>query len=459
MNITKDQTSELTATIQISIEKADYENDVNKELKDYQRKASMPGFRPGKVPFGMVKKMYGNAVTADKVNKLISEALNNYIIENKLPLLGHPIANLEKTSTVDFDKDENLDFFFDIGLAPSFDLDFEGMEKPEYIKIEATDESIDKVVANMLERNQDWEEVESVEEGDMLELKLFEVDEEGKEVENGFEETIKLNLDEITEESRKMFVGKPSGDEFVYKLAEAFETWEAFSKKLGLDDSANDLANKPFNIIINTVERKKVAELNEELFEAVYPNEEIKTTEDFRKRIARDIEMQHAADTDRYFFNKVVEAMISHHKFEMPDAFMKSWMVDNSEGKVTADEIEKDYEEKYAKAFRWQLMQGKLESEHAEELEVRREEIRNHIKAYFFGRMMGSEGIDEEMDSRMDGIVDTIIQNKDEERKIREQIGEKKLIDFLRKTINPSEKTMSYDDFIKLATEKNESDE
>jgi trigger factor len=458
MKITKDQITDLTATIQITIEGADYEQEVTKELKEYQRKANMPGFRPGKVPFGMVKKMYGNAVIADKVNKLISESLNNYIIDNKLEILGHPVANMEKTGMVDFDKDTEHHFFFDIGFAPEIKLDFEGLDKPVYLKAVATEKAIDEAVEQVLARGNKLVPVDTVEANDTLSLKLFEADEDGNEVVNGKEIAFSFKLEELAnDEARAVFIGKESGAEFVYKLADAFEDQDTLWEKLKLDESDKDLALGNFNIIIDEVQREEKAELNKEFFDEVFPGEEIEKEEDFRKRLAQDMEKQYTNDTDRYFFTQAVEAMIAHHTFEMPDEFMKKWLIDNNEGKVTAEEIENDYE-KINRTFRWQLIQAKMELEN-EQLNIKPEEIRNFVKGYFFGRMQGSDGVDEEMDSRMDGIVDTILQNKDEVNKIKDQLQDQKLMAFLKERINPKEETMSFDDFIKLVSEKNKENE
>jgi len=458
MKITKDQITDLTATIQITIEGADYEQEVTKELKEYQRKANMPGFRPGKVPFGMVKKMYGNAVIADKVNKLISESLNNYIIDNKMEILGHPVANMEKTGMVDFDKDTEHHFFFDIGFAPEIKLDFEGLDKPVYLKAVATEKAIDEAVEQVLARGNKLVPVDTVEANDTLSLKLFEADEDGNEVVNGKEIAFSFKLEELAnDEARAVFIGKESGAEFVYKLADAFEDQDTLWEKLKLDESDKDLALGNFNIIIDEVQREEKAELNKEFFDEVFPGEDIEKEEDFRKRLAQDMEKQYTNDTDRYFFTQAVEAMIAHHTFEMPDEFMKKWLIDNNEGKVTAEEIENDYE-KINRTFRWQLIQAKMELEN-EQLNIKPEEIRNFVKGYFFGRMQGSDGVDEEMDSRMDGIVDTILQNKDEVNKIKDQLQDQKLMAFLKERINPKEETMSFDDFIKLVSEKNKENE
>ncbi len=451
MNISKEQTSELTASIQITIEPADYQEEVNKALKDYQRKVNMPGFRPGKVPLGMVKKMYGKSLIADKVNTLISEALNNYIIDNKLAILGHPIANMDKTGTLDFDEQSELNFYFDIGLAPEFTLDLDSVKVPEYIRVTASEEAIDETINNMLNQSGKEVQVDEAAKDDRLKLKIFEVGDDGNEVDDGYQETIELAIAELDEAAQNNLIGKQAGEEFIFKFSEAISDENKLRQILKLDDERSELLAKSFNVIIDEVLRIEKAELNEDFFAEMYPHEEINDLKQFRARIAKDIEKQYERDTDRYFFNKAVDSIIDDHQFDLPDEFMKKWVIDSNEGKITAEDLDKDYAN-YAKTFRWQLILSKLEAEN-EELAVQPSEIRNFVKSYFFGRMQNTESIDEEMDKRMEGIVDSILQNKEEENKIKEQIADQKLTAFIIDRLKPKEKVMGYEEFVNLVTE------
>ncbi len=458
MNISKEQTGELEATIQISIESEDYQKDVNDELKQYQRKANMPGFRPGKVPMGMIKKMYGKSVMAEKVNRLISDTLNNYIVENKLPVLGYPLANMEKTGTIDFDEKDSFEFYFDIGLSPDFEVDMEKVEKPEYIKAIATDDKVDEAIQNILKNAAKMVDEDVAEEGDTLELKITQVDENGEEMEGGYQKDIQFEIDEIENESEKeFFVGKELGAEFVYNFSKAIPEEETRQEILQLDEENKTLADNDFNVIIDSIKRKKEAELNEELFNEMYPDKEIRTEDEFRAQIKEDIEKQYANDCDRYFLNKAIDAMIDHHQFDMPDAFIKRWLLDNNEGKLTEADVEKDYDN-YVKSLRWQLISSKLEKDH-EELKVNIEEIRDVVRRHFMGSMQMPPEMADEMKERMDGIVDTILQNKEEAAKIKDQLAEQKLARFFKEKLAPRERDMNYDDFVNLVTGKNDENE
>ncbi len=454
MNITQTEKSNLTATIQINLLKTDYEPEVQKALKEYQRKASMPGFRPGKVPFGMVKKMYGKGVLAEKVNQIVSDALNNYIIEQKLQVMGYPVADMEKNDIIDFDTQDDFNFYFEVAMAPEFDIDLTTL-KVDYYNIKASDEDVEKTINNILEGNPNHSHPEKVGEKDKLDVRLFQADTNGQEVENGFTKELTFHLDQVTnEEAKKLLVDKETGAEFIFNFSKASGSDEAAAKMLGIEDMA--LAASDFNMIIDEIHREEPAVLDEELFEKIYPGQEVKDIKVFKEKIKADIEKQYVQESDRYFFGKAVDELLEKANFEMPNEFLKKWIVDNSEGKMTMEEVEKDYDAKYAKSFRWQLIEEKLLKQN-EDLIVKEQEIREVVKSYFFGGFQG-QGLDDEMSSRMEGIVDTMLKNQDERRRISNQVAEQKMTKYFKEQFKLKEKAISYEDFAKMVTENNEKD-
>ncbi|MBU1011262.1 MAG: hypothetical protein KKD74_14090 [Bacteroidetes bacterium] len=446
MNITKDQTSELTATLQLTLQQVDYEETVTKELKDYQRKASMPGFRPGKVPFGMVKKMYGKALLADKVNKLVSDALNNYIIDNKIAILGHPVANMEKTGTIDFDQPGDFNFFFDIGYAPAFELDLAKTGTIDYPKIQAGDDMIDKAIADLQKRHGKHTHPENVTEQCNVSGKLTD-----EAITDGL--AIEFAVSDVADASVKAeLIGKAAGNTLSFEAAKAFGSAEKAIELLKLSDDNKALAEKTMLFTLEEIHLEEAAEINDELFKAVFPDDELADVTAFRKRVAADIEKQFEQETDRYFLNKAVEALIESHHIELPDSFMKNWIVENSEGKVSLEQLETQYDS-YARTFRWQLIEGKL-VEANENLAVKEADIRNFVKSYFFGGLNPSDQAGDEMNNRLEGIVDMVLKNKDEERRIADQLAEQKLAAFMKANISKTEKVMTYDEYVKLISDK-----
>jgi trigger factor len=452
MNILKEQTSELTASLHITLEKNDYEENVAHELKEYQKKASMPGFRPGKVPFGLVKKMYGKAVLADKVNKLVSDALNNYIVENNLAILGHPLANMEKTGTIDFDQNSDYHFHFDIGLAPEFELDLAKAGILEYPRIKADKETIDKALEDLQQRHGIHSQPEKVVEGVSLSCHIEEKNESGHAGDNGYSKDIKFDLKDLTEAYQKLIMGQPTGFSVDFSPAVAFADEDRATKIMDTKEGDQSLS-ATFTLTINELHLTEPAELNEEFFKTVFPSQDDLDESKFLELLTEDIEKQFERETDRYFLNKSVEALVEGHQIALPDEFLKKWIVDNSEGKITDEQIDVQYES-YARTFRWQLIESKLTAAH-NEINVTTADIRNFVKSYFFGGIAGLGEENEESSQRMDGIVDMILKNKDEERRIADQIAEQKLSAFFKANIPQVDKPMSKEEYFEMISKNN----
>ena len=354
MKTTQTAKGDLLATIQIDIEKADYAEDVKKELKNYQHKAVLPGFRQGKVPFGMVEKMYGQSVAFDQLNKKVSEALNNHIVENKLDIMGYPLNDPEKQQPIDPMTDETKSFFFEIGLKPEIKVDLDKIAMNDY-NIKASDKEIDATITRIQEGN----------------------------------------------------------------------------KK---DD--------------------KPAELNEELFKLIFPGKDIKDVETFRKEVATEMERQYVVEAERMFFNNAIDKLVSEIKFDMPDSFLKRWIVANSEGKITAEDAEKDYENTYSKSFRWQLIEESIVKANPE-LILKEEELREFVTKMYFGNL-DLAGMDDDMKKRLDGIVDSVLKDENQRQNIQNQVADNKLTAFLKKAMKVKVVDTDYEGFVAAVLPKEE---
>lgn len=451
MQVLREQTGGATATIEIQITKSDYAPEVDKALKDYQRKASVPGFRPGKVPFGMVKKMYGNSVIADVINKMVSKELNNHITDNNLKILGYPLSDVERTGTLDFDSENDLVFYFDIAMAPEFDIKLSEIELM-YPKVKANTIEIEEAKERLLK---DYPEVvfpDTVAENDAVELRLMEADQNHNEVEGGFATTIKVTSNELTDaEGNNPLFGKESGAEFIVNFQSLLGDDEKVIRLLKLKGEENHLVASNFNVIIDEIERKQQAELNEDFFKKVFPNEEIDAIEDFNARIAAEIEKQLEQQSDYYVYSLALKKLIDETPLELSQDFMKRWIVDNADGKLSAQEVEEHYSD-YEKSLRFQLIEDKLISIYPE-LKVEREEVRRFVMSYFFGQFPAGMEFGEEMEQRLSGTVDSILKNKEEEQRIVRQLLEKKMVKLFRNNLSLTEKEMSTEEFKTLAAE------
>jgi len=445
MNISQEQTGELTATIQINLQNADFELNVNQALKDYQRKATIPGFRAGKVPFGMIKKMYGSSVMADQVNKTISQALNDYIAEKKTTLLGHPIANIEKTGMVDFDHQDEFNFFFDIGIAPAIEVNLDNIQL-EYSKIIAGEKQIEETLNNLLLHNPTHTHPDEVAENDRIDASIAEVDENGKEVESGFMTTISFEMSKITDaESLTMLLGKTDGSEFTLNFEKAMGGIEALKTALKWPTDATTNPPSTYNLVIKEIHHEEKAILNLEFFEKIFPDQNIESLEAFMLKIKEDINKQLEGESDRYFAGKAIDGLVEQITFALPDEFMKAWLFQNAEGKLTIEQIEEDYVH-YNRTFRWQLIEEKLIEENPS-LVVSQQDIRDAVRRHFFGNFAETDVLDEEMNSRMDPIIDMILKNKEEAHKISNQTAERKIGTFIKEHAKITVKEISYDTY------------
>lgn len=359
MNITQESTGDLTATVKIELVKEDYESQVNKVLKDYQKTATMPGFRPGKVPMGMIRKMYGKAVLAEEINKIISENLNNYLVENEVKTLGHPLPNEDKQEMIDFDSQEKFEFFFDLGLQPEVETEISDKIKVDYHKIKVDDKSVDKYIEDLRMKN-----------------------------------------------------GRP---------AESNEGNEG------------EMKIEP-------------AELNEAFYAAVFPGQDIKEEADFREKLAEQLEISFGQESDRLFMRNIADKLIDDSGIQLPDDFMKRWLSESGEAQIKPEDIDTHYDE-YARALKWQIIESKIVKDH--DIQVTPDDVREQIMSYF--QTPGE--VDEETQKRLNEIADSIMQNQEEVKRIYDQLLDNRMRDLLKSTVKLRNKEVSYDDFIKLATE------
>jgi trigger factor len=449
MNITQESTGDLTAVVKLELVKDDYEKQVNAILKDYQRNAKMSGFRPGKVPIGMIKKMYGKAVLAEEVNKIISENLQNYLTDNNIKTLGHPLPNQDKQEMINFDEQDTFDFYFDIALQPEISLELSDKIKMDYYKIKVDEASIDKYIDDLRKKNGKPVNPEKSEEGDILKGKIIELDKQGKPMEEGISNETSIGVDYIkTKTAKKEFIGRLAGDKIVFNPVKATENITEAASMLGIDSKQAEQLKSDFEFTVETITRYEPAEMNESFYAAIFPNETFKDEAAFRERLGKELEKSFANESDRLFMRHTADNFIDDLKISLPDEFMKRWLLESGESKIKEEDIDKHYDE-YARALKWQLIEGKIAEDH--DIKVTPDDVRAEIMGYF----QSSGDVDEEMQKRLDEIADNIMQNQEEVKRIYDQLFDNRMRDLLKSTLKLKDKEISYDEFIKLASQTN----
>jgi len=446
MNITREDTGNLNAVLKVELNPADYQGKVEKTLKDYQRKANIPGFRPGKVPFGIIKKMYGPATTAEELNKTVSDSLNNYITENKLEILGSPLAIVDEPLDVDMNVPGDVTFTFEIGLQPEINVELNSEMAVDFYNIGISDEMVDRYLADIRKRNSKSVSTDVAEATDRLTGTFVEL-ENGEPKENGITKEASILIETVKDDELKnQLIGLTVGANVVINPMKAFENAVEVSTMLSIKvDEAKELT-ADFSYTINEITRQEDAELNEEFYAQLYPGDELKTLEDFRERIRKDAATSFVQESDKVFMDMAIKQLIEKANIDLPHSFLKRWIADSNEGKISAEQIEEEYDN-YATSVKWQLIENKIMREN--EITVTEEDIRSHYRAMF----RFSEDMDDDTRNRIETIVDSFMKNKEEVRKINDTLHDKKLLDLFKSVVTLNMKDVSYEDFIKLATE------
>lgn len=448
MNITKTNVDELNAVIKLEIEKSDYENKVNDTLADYRKKVNIDGFRPGKAPMGMVKKMYGTGILVEEVNKIISENLYNYILDNKINILGEPLPNDTIIKDIDFENDEVFEFAFDVALSPEFEVKLSKRDKLNYYNIKVSDEMIDNRIKQFARMYGSNAIVDSVEAGtEMLKGAMTQVDENGVVVEGGVEnDNTAISLEYMKdEESSAKFANAKVGDVVIFNPVKAYPNKADFAAMLNITkEEAKDITSD-FKFEIAEINRFTLAEVNEELFTKVYGEGTVNTVEEFRAKISEEISAQLANDSDYKLSIDVKEKLVKKCDFKLPEEFLKRWILaSNKEAK--AEQVESEFE-LYVDDIKWQLIKTKIMEDNS--IKIEESEILEMAKD--FARMqMQQYGLANVPDEHLEGFAKKILESEQERRNIIEKTREIKILSLVKEAVKIEEKEVDVEEFNKL---------
>ena len=445
MKINSENQSENLTTINIELEKADYQEDVDKALKDYRKKANMPGFRPGMVPMGMIKKMYGNQVIFDEVNKKLSQSLQDYLTENKIQMLGEPLPSKDKTTKMDLEGDGNFEFFFDVATRPEFEIPIDENTTITKYKIEADKKDVDKYVLDIQKRYGNRTNPEVSEKEDMLYGDVKKVQaEEGEEAKKST-----LLISYLEDKAAKDFIVKKVNDEIIFNPKTAFKSAADLASFLNISKEEAETIDEDYSFTITEISRIEPAKLDKELFDKVFQSDNIQDEAQLRKRIQKDLEESYQKEAERKFFADVFDHIINNTSIDIPDEFMKRWLIETNND-ITEEILAKEYDG-YRKMLIWQMIEDKLLKEH--KVEIDPEDAKAYIRS-LLKMQIGEASTDEEKE-RLEMIVENVMKNKEEMQRIYQHLVEEKLTAVFNEIVKTKEKKINYEDFITLATKNN----
>ena len=450
MKISFENPDKVNGLLTITVEEADYQASVEKTLKDYRKKANYPGFRPGMVPMGLIKKQYGASAKMDAINKLIGEQIYKYMQDNKIQMLGEPRPS-EKQEAQDLEKPAPYTFAFDIAVAPEFKIELNGHNKIDHYTIIVDDALIDRQVEMFTSRNGTYEKAESYEDNDMLKGDLRELDEKGNTKEDGITvEAASILPNYIKDEAQKaLFNGAKLGDIITLNVSKAFENEAEIASLLKVErDRVKDIKSD-FSYQITDIQRYKKHPVDQELFDSLFGKDTVKSEKEFREKIAEGLKEQLAVDAD-YKFILDVRAYCEKKvgKLEFPDALLKRIMLNNNKDKGE-EFVEKNYEQS-VKELTWHLIKEQLVADN--QIKVNDEDVLNAAKET--ARVQFAQyGMNNVPDEYVENYAKEILKKRENVDGLVDRAVDIKLTDALKKVVKLNEKEISLDDFNKMMSE------
>lgn len=386
MNIQLEKHDELNLTVIISLGTEDYQQKVEQEVKRIQKSANIKGFRPGKAPMGMVHKLYGKGILADEIQNMASDTMNQYIQDEKLDILGYPIASLHVPSEIDIEGSENFKFAFDLGLAPQFELEISKKDALELFEIQISEKEVTEDINHSRKRHGKMFNVETAEPEDIIYAGVTELNEFGDVLEGGIsEKSMSFVASMIEDQEAKMLVlGKQVGDEINANIKTLLNNNETvISNTLGIaKEGVADLSDQ-FKLVITEIKRRTDAELNDEYYRDVFGEQEIPSSEeDYRAKIQLNLENYYRNEADLWLDHQIGHMLMKKHTFQLPDEFLKRWLLATKENEYNFDNIEEKYGEEKS-ALQRRLVIDKIASN--EGLQSSDEDIREEARIYFHG--------------------------------------------------------------------------
>lgn len=448
MNISRENIDAVNAILKVDIQKADYEKTVADQLKEYRQKAAIPGFRPGKAPAGLINRKYRIPVLVEEVNKILSKNLSEYLVGEKLNILGEPLPNEVQQKSINWETDENFEFAFDIAMAPEINVVLDNKTEIKYYKIAVSEKMIDEQVEmaqSQLGQNLPDDEIK---EKSSVRGNFVQLDENGNETENGIKaENVLIAIDMIKDdEIKNSFIGKKKDDVVVFDPVKAFENRHELKHMLKIKQEEADVLNSNFSFTITEILKFEKAELDEDLFKKLYGEEtEIKTTEDFRNRIKEEIEANLVYSSNHKFAIDAHDKLIGQNNLELPEAFLKRWLIAINK-ELTVEQIENEFDA-FISDLKWQLIKDVIIKEN--DLKVTAEEVQAF--AIQMARSQYNQyGIFDIPDEQLESFAKMILEKQEETERIYKKLFEDKVINVVKEKVTVAETEVSQEEFNEL---------
>ncbi len=442
MNITLDKASTTDGLIKITLNESDYQPKVEEKVKEYSRKMNIKGFRQGKVPSGVVRKMFGKSILVEEVNHLLSHSVSEYIKEKKLNILGDPMPNQEKARQIDWETQKDFEFEFQVGLVEDFAVDFSKIKVKSH-PIEVDQKVIDETLDNVKRQFGNISYPESSSADDNL---FGEVTSPTGEKKSSYIQIAKLSKGE-----QKKFIGVAKEQEVTFDGGKLTSDNAVLAQALNISEEEAKNVSGTYTLKVNNISHVEPATLNQELFDKVFGKDAVKSEEEFMAKIRETIGENYKRETDHLLDHEIQHALVDNTKVNMPENFLKTWLKASGDGKITDDIIGKEFDD-YKTGLKWDLIRNKIADEN--KITVESAEVRARAKD-LIAQQFGGPGIAEQLGEKFDSIADNYLAGQDGKgenfMRLYNQIRNERIMKFIRENISVSEKKVSLEEFKKLA--------
>lgn len=447
MNILREDTGTLTATLKVKLTPEDYNPGLEKALKEQRKSAQLPGFRPGQVPMSLIKKRVGKALLVNEVERLIDENLREYLQTNAIRVLGQPLPKNENVDGNNWDEPGEFEFAYELGMAPAFEVELDKV-KVDFPVVDVTDELIDREVADMRRRFGKVEDADRSEPNDMLLGDMIELNADGTIKEGGIMHRATISLEYLEDQTtRDLLTAKTIGEDVVVDPFKVSRDHEDLARMLGVDHERVHHLEGNFIFRIAEIKRMAMVDLDQTLFDRIYGQGAVSDEAGFRAKVKEGLERSFLRDSERIFKRLVIKALQEKSNFQLPDSFLKRWIQETSKEPITAEQVEENYTS-YADGLKRQLVEDRIIEKYG--LEAKGEEIDAFAKRYIIDQF-GQYGMPAPEGEQLQQMAGRLLGDRDQMMRMRDTIVQQKLNTHFRTLLEPKENKVSFEAFITLA--------
>lgn len=446
MTITLDKKNTTDGLIKIKITESDYQSKVEEKMRDYARKANIKGFRAGKVPTGVIKKMFGKSILVEEINHFLSHKLSDYIKENNLRIIGEPLPNHDKANTIDWDTQKDFEFEYQVGLAEDFKYELSNKVKVKAYPIEVGEKVIEETTADLKKRFGKVEYPETSEAGDNLFGSVSSVDAGGFKNESGIIDTSK-----VAKKEQSKFTGLKKGDEITFDVQKIYDEPGLLAQLLDVSEDVAQKTSGKYSFKVDNISRVEPAHINQELFDRVFGKDVVKNEEEFIAKIKETVAQNYKRESDFFLEHHIEDHFINATKINLPEGFLKNWLKATSDGKVTDEVIAKEFDA-YTRNLKWDLIKSKIAED--TKIIVDTDEVKSRAREVILSQF-GGAAFASQLQDKLDAITENYLSHENGQNfmRIYNQLRNDKIMKHIRENITVVDKPVSVDEFKKIVQE------